>query len=171
MRGARVAEAAHEGLYGLSRLARDEGCVVHTGCFGIKTEARSEHEGIRLVSNRVRFEEVEGVLRQVLVVWVAQKQHEDAALHHDLGGKLHMQTCALGLVQRHHLPIGSVKPDPKGDFVSNSDSRAARRRWLEGVRSTQPALRSTTAPSSLPCRAPATPRARCDARCSAKATW
>jgi hypothetical protein len=61
----------------------------------------------------------------VLVVWVAQKQHEDAALHHDFGGKLHMQTCALGLVQRHHLPIGSVKPDPKGDFVSNSDSRAA----------------------------------------------
>jgi hypothetical protein len=32
-------------------------------------------------------------------------------LHHDFGGKLHMQTGALGLVQRHHLPIGSVRPD------------------------------------------------------------
>ena len=112
MRGARVAEAAYQRLYGLSRLARDEGCVVHTGCFGIKTEARSKHEGIRLVSNRVRFEEVEGVLRQVLaVVWVAQKQHEGAALHHDFGGKLHVKTGALSLVQRHHLPIGSVRPD------------------------------------------------------------
>ena len=99
MRGASAAEAAHEGLYGLSRLARDEGCVVRTGSFGIKTEARSKHEGIRLVSNRVRFEEVEGVLRRVLaVVWVAQKQHEGAALHHDFGGKLHVKTCALGLV-------------------------------------------------------------------------
>jgi len=124
VRGARVAEAAHEGLYGLSRLARDEGCVVRTGSFGIKTEARPKHEGIRLVSNRVLVKEVEGALRQVLVVWVAQKQHEGAALHHDLGGKLHVKTGALSFVQRHHLPIGSVKPEPKGDFVSNTDSRA-----------------------------------------------
>ena len=107
-----AAEAAHEGLYGLSRLTRDEGCVVRTGFFGIKTEARSEHECIRLVSNRVHFEEVEGVLRKVLaVVWVAQKQHEGAALHHDFGGKLHVKTGALSLVQCHHLPIGSVRPD------------------------------------------------------------
>ena len=77
--------------------------------------------------HRIEVPRLEGVLRQVLVVWVAQKQHEDAALHHDFGCKLHMQTCALGLVQRHHLPIGSVKPEPKGDFVSNSDSRAAAR--------------------------------------------
>jgi len=112
VQGARVAEAAHEGLYGLSRLARDEGGVVRAGCFGIKTEARPKHEGIRGVSNRVRFEEVEGVLRQVLaVVWVAQKQHEGAALHHDFGGKLHAKTGALSLVQCHHLPIGSVRPD------------------------------------------------------------
>ena len=107
-----AAEAAHEGLYGLSRLTRDEGCVVRTGSFGIKTEARSEDECIRLVSNRVLVKEVEGVLRQVLaVVWVAQKQHEGAALHHDFGGNLHVKTGALGLVQRHHLPIGSVRPD------------------------------------------------------------
>ena len=148
MRGART-EAAHEGLYGLSRLTRDEGCVVRMGSFGIKTEARSEHECIRLVSNRVLVKEVEGVLRQVLaVVWVAQKQHEGAALHHDFGGKLHMQTCALGLVQRHHLPIGSVRPDTQETCAQH---RAA--------------------PSSLPCRAPATPSVCCDARCLLKATW
>ena len=89
----------HTRLYGLSRLTRDEGCVVRTGFFGIKTEARSEHECIRLVSNRVHFEEVEGVLRKVLaVVWVAQKQHEGAALHHDFGCKLHVKTGALSLV-------------------------------------------------------------------------
>ena len=89
-------------MYGLSRLARDEGGVVHAGSFGIQIEARSKHEGIRGVSSRVRFEEVEGVLRQVLrwqaVVWVAQKQHEGAALHHDFGGKLHVKTGALSLV-------------------------------------------------------------------------
>ena len=33
---------------GLSRLARDEGCVARTGSFGIKTEARPKHEGIRI---------------------------------------------------------------------------------------------------------------------------
>jgi hypothetical protein len=42
------------------------------------------------------------VLRQVLqwqaVVWVAKKQHEGAALHHDFGGKLHVKTGALSLV-------------------------------------------------------------------------
>ena len=125
MRGARAAEAAHEGLYGLSRLAWDEGGVVRAGCFDIKTEARSEHEGIRPVSNRVLVKEVEGVLRQVLVVWVAQKQHEDAALHHDFGGKLHMQTCALGLVQRHHLPIGSVRPDTQETSSPTQTAAAA----------------------------------------------
>jgi hypothetical protein len=62
------------------------------------------------------------------VVWVAQKQHEDAVLHHDFGGKLHMQTCTLGLVQRHHLPIGSVRPDTHWqETSSNSDSCAAAR--------------------------------------------
>ena len=127
MRGARVAEAAHEGLYGLSRLARDEGCVVRTGSFGIKTEARPKHEGIRLVSNRVLVKEVEGALRQVLVVWVAQKQHEGAALHHDFGGKLHVKTGALSFVQRHHLPIGSVEPDTQ-ETLSPTQTAARRRR-------------------------------------------
>ncbi len=105
MRAARAAEAAHEGLYGLSRLARDEGCVVRTGSFGIKTEARPKHEGIRLVSNRVLVKEVEGALRHVLVVWVAQKQHEDAALHHDFGGKLHLKTGALSLAPSPNVTI------------------------------------------------------------------
>ena len=127
MRGARAAEAAHEGLYGLSRLTRDEGCVVRTGSFGIKTEARPKHEGIRLVSNRVLVKEVEGALRQVLVVWVAKKQHEGAALHHDFGGKLHVKTGALSLVQCHHLPIGSVRPDTQ-ETLCPTQTAAPRRR-------------------------------------------
>ena len=59
----------------------------------------------RLVSNRVLVKEVEGALRHVLVVWVAQKQHEDAALHHDFGGKLHLKTGALSLAPSPNVTI------------------------------------------------------------------
>ena len=81
--------------------------------------------------HRIEVPRLEGVLRQVLVVWVAQKQHEDAALHHDFGGKLHMQTCAFkAQVGPRPTPPPAdrvSKTRHTGDFVSNSDSRAAAR--------------------------------------------
>jgi hypothetical protein len=46
-------------------------------------------------------------------------------LHHDFGGKLHVKTGALSLVQCHHLPIGSVRPETQ-ETLSPTQTAARR---------------------------------------------